>query len=132
MNSRPRPAFRRAPRSDGSLESIRANAWRLYAAIQLGDTVAFDRCVGRSWRLNRQLDAGISTPEIEEIIGRCGPDLVASKLLGAGGGGFMVMCARDGAAGARIREKLEAAPPNSRARFVDFSVADHGLQVTVS
>ena len=38
-------------------------------------------------------------------------------------------CARDGTAGARIRDRLDAAPPNSRARFVDFSVADHGLQV---
>ena len=63
---------------------------------------------------------------------RCGDDLVACKLLGAGGGGYMLLCARDAAAGARLRQRLEATPPNARARFIDFEVAQAGLQVTVS
>ena len=115
-----------------TLESLRANAWRLYQAVQLGDGAAFQRCIARSWRLNKQLDAGTSTPEIEGVIARCGDDLAACKLLGAGGGGYMLLCARDAAAGARIRERLEASPPNARARFIDFEVAQAGLQVTVS
>jgi len=115
-----------------TLEALRANARRLYSAAQLRDVAIFERCIARSWRLNKRLDAGTSTPEIESIIAACGDDLVACKLLGAGGGGFMLICARDTAAGAQIREKLETSPPNPRARFIDFSVATHGLQVTVS
>ena len=114
------------------LEAIRSNARFLYQAIQLGDSAALTRSIARSWRLNQALDSGTSTREIEDVIARCGPDLVAQKLVGAGGGGYMVMCARDPAAGERIRERLERDPPNKRARFIDFSIAGRGLEVTVS
>jgi galactokinase/mevalonate kinase-like predicted kinase len=115
-----------------TLEAIRANARALFQAVQLGDAAGLERCVARSWRLNQALDAATSTPEIAGVIARCGRDLAACKLVGAGGGGYMVMCARDVAAGQRIRARLEAEPPNPRARFIDFSVAEQGLQVTVS
>jgi galactokinase/mevalonate kinase-like predicted kinase len=82
--------------------------------------------------LNKRLDAGTTTPEIEKIIATCGDDLVACKLLGAGGGGYILLCAASVDAGQRVRERLEASPPNARARFIDFSVAHAGLQVTVS
>ena len=127
-----RDMFLGRARTVRTLEALRANAWRLYSAVQLGDVATFERCIARSWRLNKALDAGTSTPEIESIVDACGIDLAACKLLGAGGGGYMLLCARDAVAGARIREKLEASPPNRRARFIDFSVATHGLQVTVS
>ena len=115
-----------------TLEGLRTNARRLYAEVQLHDLPGMTRCVARSWRLNKQLDGGVSTPEIDAMLAACGRDLVAAKFLGAGGGGFMVMCACDAAAGLRIRERLESEPPNDRARFVDFSVAPAGLEVTVS
>jgi hypothetical protein len=44
----------------------------------------------------------------------------------------MFLCARDAAAGAQIRARLEAHPPNPRARFIDFSVSERALEVTVS
>ena len=115
-----------------TLESIRANAEKTFQALQLGDSEGVRRAIARSWRLNKQLDRGTTTPEIEGIIATCGNDLAACKLLGAGGGGYMLLCAKDGLAGDRIRARLEASPPNRRARFIDFAVAEKGLQVTVS
>ncbi len=115
-----------------NLELIRANALQTYHAFQEGDLSGVQRAIARSWQLNKRLDTGTTTPEIEKIIQRCGTDLAACKLLGAGGGGYMLLCARDPDAGKRIREKLEAHPTNPRARFIDFSVAETGLQVTVS
>ena len=115
-----------------TLETIRANSWRLYHAFQLGDAEALHRGIARSWRLNRQLDSGTSTPEIEKIIGICGKELSACKLLGAGGGGYMLLCAKTAGDGKLIRDRLDATPPNPRARFIDFSIASVGLQVTVS
>jgi galactokinase/mevalonate kinase-like predicted kinase len=58
--------------------------------------------------------------------------LAATKLLGAGGGGYLLMLAKDDAAGQRIREVLAAEPPNRRARFVEFSLSHSGLQLTRS
>lgn len=115
-----------------SLGLIRRNAWELYHSLQQGNPTAVQRTIARSWMLNKRLDAGTSTPDIEAIIATCGDDLAACKLLGAGGGGYMLLCAADAAAGQRIRDKLEANPPNARARFIDFAVARTGLQVTVS
>ncbi|TVR51598.1 MAG: hypothetical protein EA425_06690 [Puniceicoccaceae bacterium] len=114
------------------LEDIRSNAHQIHRAIQLGDAGELNRCIARSWRCNRRLDAGTTSPRIERMITACGPGLEACKLLGAGGGGYLFMAARDPAAAHAIRRRLEADPPNPLARFVDFSVSRTGLQVTVS
>ncbi len=115
-----------------TLALIRGNAIQLHHALQEGAPSSLQRCIARSWELNKRLDSGTSTPEIERIIACCGPDLVACKLLGAGGGGYILLCAQNEKAGQKIRANLEANPPNSRARFIDFQVAHHALQVTVS
>jgi galactokinase/mevalonate kinase-like predicted kinase len=115
-----------------TLQAIRANAWKTYHALQLRDLPTIKRSIARSWRLNQLLDSGTTTPEIERIIRTCGPDLSACKLLGAGGGGYMLIAAHDAAAGERLRVRLEQNPPNPRARFIDFAVSDAGVQVTVS
>jgi galactokinase/mevalonate kinase-like predicted kinase len=115
-----------------TLDLIRTNAHALFGAIQQSDQAALNRCIARSWDLNKQLDRGTTTPEIEGVLRRCGPDLVAAKLLGAGGGGYMLLCAATPEAGDRIRLRLEKEPPNRRARFIDFEIAESGLEVTVS
>ncbi|MDO8540257.1 MAG: L-fucokinase [Opitutaceae bacterium] len=115
-----------------TLNLIRQNALELFGAIQQDDAVGFCRCIARSWDLNKRLDPGTSTPAVERLLLQCGDDLAAAKLLGAGGGGYMLLCARDAASGRRIRERLENRPPNRRARFIGFELADRGLEVTVS
>jgi galactokinase/mevalonate kinase-like predicted kinase len=115
-----------------TLALIRANADHLHRAMQESDQAALVRCIARSWDLNRRLDPGTSTPQIEEIIAKAGDDLAACKLLGAGGGGYMLMCAKSAEGSRRIRERLEGRPPNKRARFIDFAVSDRAVEVTVS
>jgi hypothetical protein len=44
----------------------------------------------------------------------------------------MILCARDAEAGRRLRGRLEADPPNARARFIDVAVSEAALEVTVS
>ena len=58
--------------------------------------------------------------------------LAATKLLGAGGGGYLLMFAKDDEAAVRIRLSLTNKPPNPRARFVNFNLSSTGLQVTRS
>jgi galactokinase/mevalonate kinase-like predicted kinase len=104
----------------------------VHRALQEGDQAALHRCIARSWSLNKRLDPGTTTPQIERIIRLAGGDLAACKLLGAGGGGYMLMCAASPEAGRRIRSRLEMRPPNARARFIDFRVSGHAVEVTVS
>ncbi len=63
---------------------------------------------------------------------RVAGDVRSAKLLGAGGGGYLLMFADDAASGLRIRERLAEDPPNERARFVDIAVSQTGLEVTRS
>jgi galactokinase/mevalonate kinase-like predicted kinase len=54
------------------------------------------------------------------------------KLLGAGGGGYLLILAKDPAAATEIRRRLEATPPNAGARFVSVRLSETGFQVTRS
>ena len=57
---------------------------------------------------------------------------MGAKLLGAGGGGFLLAVCADTAGALALREELGADPPNELARFYAFSVSDAGLEVSVS
>jgi len=88
--------------------------------------------VAISWALNQQLDKGTNPAVIREITKSVDDYLLAYKLLGAGGGGYLLMFAKSAEAALRAKQKLEAYPPNARARFVDFAVSKTGLQVSRS
>ena len=82
--------------------------------------------------MNQKLDSGTNTPEIQKLIDRIAPWSVGHKLLGAGGGGFMFIMAGNEKDANQIRHELTTNPVNNRARFVDFSISNTGLQVTKS
>jgi galactokinase/mevalonate kinase-like predicted kinase len=115
-----------------TLFEIRNHARAAYQSIQRENWTDLCNVIQTSWKLNQALDQGTNTPEVAAIVESIG-DLTASvKLLGAGGGGYMLILAKDENAGHRIRSKLTATPPNPRARFVDFSISPSGLQITRS
>ena len=45
---------------------------------------------------------------------------------------YLLLFGKDEAAAARIKQLLTQHPPNARARFVDFSLSQAGLQLTRS
>ena len=114
------------------LFAIRDHAVAAYQSIQRESWPSLCGVVKRSWDLNQALDKGTNPPEVASIVGQVCDWTAGAKLLGAGGGGYMLLLAKDEDAGSRIRRKLTACPPNPRARFVDFSVSQTGLQITRS
>lgn len=59
------------------------------------DVVEFGKLLNESWKLKRSLTDKISTPQIDEIYeAAISAGAVGGKLLGAGGGGFMLVFAR--------------------------------------
>jgi galactokinase/mevalonate kinase-like predicted kinase len=86
--------------------------------------------IDTAWQLNKRLDPNSSNEQIEALFDRVRPHVFGSKLLGAGGGGFMLMVCKSPRDAAAIREMLEADPPNERARFFDYSISHEGLVVT--
>jgi len=109
-----------------------ANADVAAAAIQRCDYDGLVAAIQNSWRLNQALDSGTNPPEVQAIFDCAGDHLAGAKLLGAGGGGYLLMFAKDELAAERIKQRLEDSPPNSRARFVTLELSNTGLQVTRS
>ncbi|MCU0913180.1 MAG: hypothetical protein MUC88_01285 [Planctomycetes bacterium] len=95
------------------------------------DIARFGGLMETAWQLNKQLDPNSSNDEVEALFARVGPHIFGGKLLGAGGGGFMLMVCKSPEDAAAVRRLLTAEPPNERARFFDFNVSTTGLVVTV-
>ncbi|HKJ90330.1 MAG TPA: hypothetical protein VJ960_04310, partial [Oceanipulchritudo sp.] len=114
------------------LGKISENAEALKESLQEGCYDELCAGVRRSWELNQALDPGTNTPEIAKLLEPLSGWIGGCKLLGAGGGGYLLILARDSLAAHRIKEHLRAKPPNPRARFVDLDVSRQGLQVTRS
>ncbi len=127
-----RGIFLNSPEHLATIGAIGANATRACDALQQCDYAALGEVIRRSWQLNQRLDAGTNPPETQRVLDQVGDWLAAAKLLGAGGGGFFLMLAKDEEAAKRVRRSLTESPPNPRARFVDLSLSETGLQLTRS
>ena len=84
----------------------------------------------RAWELNKQLDPASTNDRVEALLQRIRLRVCGAKLLGAGGGGFLLMVCPSSEAASELRADLEADPPNERARFFDVSLSRRGLVVT--
>jgi galactokinase/mevalonate kinase-like predicted kinase len=114
------------------IDEIGHNAHFTADVIQRGDWAGLCEAVDRSWTLNQRLDPGTNPAAVQQILSRIGDRASACKLLGAGGGGYLLILARNAEAGQTIKDDLLSDPPNRRARFVDLGVSRTGFQVTRS
>jgi galactokinase/mevalonate kinase-like predicted kinase len=119
------------------LDELGEHAAATYEVLLRGSWAGLCDCVRRSWELNQRLDAGTNPPEVQAILARVQDYLSAAKLLGAGGGGYMLMLAKDQEAAMRTRKALLESPGHPlagrrKARFVDFSISETGLEITRS
>jgi fucokinase / fucose-1-phosphate guanylyltransferase len=111
---------------------MQEHAKETFGTLLRNDYQGVAAMVAHSWELNQRLDEGTNPPVIQEIIGRVDDFLLGYKLLGAGGGGYLMMFAKSTEAALKVRRQLASNPPNSRARFVDFKVSQSGFQVSRS
>jgi len=114
------------------LEEMNHHALKTYEAFQYGNLQQVAEATGISWELNQRLDGGTNTPETQAIIDRISDFIISCKLLGAGGGGYMLIFAKDVAAAAKVRSALNTNPLNNRARFVDWSISRDGFKTSRS
>ena len=111
---------------------MKVHARETFDTILSNDYLGLAKKVAISWELNQRLDEGTNPPVIQEIVRKVDDYLIGYKLLGAGGGGYMLMFAKSAEAAVQLKKQMESEPPNSRARFVDFSISDTGFQVSRS
>ena len=77
-----------------ALGQLAGLAARMAEAMGRKNIRHFGQLIDAAWALNQQLDPQSTTPEIEELLSRIRTHLYGAKLLGAGGGGFLLLIAR--------------------------------------
>jgi galactokinase/mevalonate kinase-like predicted kinase len=100
-------------------------------AMGTRDAERFGELIDLAWKLNVDLDPDHTTSVIDELRSRIKPYMSGAKLLGAGGGGFLLMACNSPRDASAVKRMLEKAPPNDKARFFDYSISRTGLVVTV-
>ncbi|MGZ5438855.1 MAG: fucose pyrophosphorylase domain-containing protein, partial [Candidatus Aminicenantales bacterium] len=100
-------------------------------AMAMRDMGKFGELVDLAWQLNVDLDPDHATPMIKGLRESIRPHVLGSKLLGAGGGGFLLIVCGSPEDAVAVRGMLEKRPPNGNARFFDYSISRTGLVVTV-
>ena len=121
----------RDPECVSIVHQLKSDAERMHSELTGGDIDAFARTLGDYWTLKQRLDAGASTPEIESLLDPVRDELSGYELPGAGGGGFLLLIARDIGAAARVRGTLDALRPNRTARRYEAAIDAQGLRVSV-
>ena len=114
------------------LDAMKLHALELYDAIQRNDLQAMGQLVRRTWKQNQLLDSGTNPPAVKAITDMVDDLCLGYKLPGAGGGGYLYMIAKDEEAAARIKNILMQTPPNEKARFVEMSLSNRGLETSKS
>jgi D-glycero-alpha-D-manno-heptose-7-phosphate kinase len=108
-----------------SFERIRDTAVAMRAALAREDWHEVGRQIAAEWENRKRLAAGVTTPFIEDLIGRAmRAGAMAAKVCGAGGGGCL-FCYAEPAERASVRAALAA----GGATVLDYSVETEGLRV---
>ena len=115
-----------------TLRMIGDNAEAVAKAFQTRNYNELGRAVSRSWELNQQLDSGTNPPQVARIYDSIKDYVLGAKLLGAGGGGFMLIVCKDASAAGVVRKTLDEMNSATGARFVDLAISQTGMQVSRS
>lgn len=91
-----------------SLHALKAAAWEVRGCLERGDLHGLAQLLHQSWQQKKQLAKGISNPKIDEAYDlalEAGAE--GGKILGAGGGGFLMLYCEPERQEA-VREALES------------------------
>ncbi len=113
------------PETIRGLDRLHGLAYEMKDALLRGRLSEFAELLDEGWRCKVGLNPEVTSPAIDEMVavaGKAGAN--AAKLLGAGGGGYLLLFCEVGKRRA-VREALE----RLGGQFADFSFADEGLQV---
>lgn len=108
-----------------ALDELKSQAESMKVALLRGDLGAMARLLHEGWSVKQRLAEGVATPEIDRLYDEArGLGATGGKLLGAGGGGFLLLMTPFEERGALARGlRQRGVEP------VNFSFTEHGVQV---
>ena len=118
------------------LGEMKQHALNMQHAVERGDFEGYGRLVRHSWELNCRLDSGTDPAKVRELCSRIDDLCLGYKLLGAGGGGYMYMVAKDAEAARRFMPSFSASrrisPKAAAAPGVSFTLGAPGKETRCS
>jgi galactokinase/mevalonate kinase-like predicted kinase len=108
------------------LHSIKTLAVEMSYAMAEGDWKHLGELLDRHWQLNQLLDPHTANAPINAILDRARPFIYGAKLAGAGGGGFLMLLARNKEAAVKLRTALSR---EAAGAVVPYRIAEEGLRV---
>jgi galactokinase/mevalonate kinase-like predicted kinase len=115
-----------------TLDRIRRLALDAHDAVWMRDYDILASIISRSWEANKRIHASTTNDQIDHLLCKTKPYYSGAKLLGAGGGGYVLFASKDIEAADRLRSILGSDFEDDKARVVSFGLNNEGLQVTVS
>ena len=112
------------------LHSIKTLAVEMSYAMVEGDWKHLGELLERHWQLNQLLDPHTTNAPISAILDRVRPYIYGAKLAGAGGGGFLMLLAKDPVAAKELKLELMQ-QSRERGSVVSYRIADEGFRVRI-
>ena len=111
------------------LHSIKTLAVEMTYAMAEGEWKHLGHLLDRHWQLNQVLDPHTTNAPIAAILDRARPFIHGAKLAGAGGGGFLLLMARDPDAAAALRATL-GREAGQKGAVVSYRIAQDGFRIS--
>lgn len=114
------------------LAEMKAHTMDMSEAILRSNFTNFGNLVGKTWIQNQALDCGTNPPAVAAIIEKIKDYTYGYKLPGARWWWLSVYGSQRSTSRRTDRRILTEEAPNPRARFVEMSLSDKGLQISRS
>ncbi|PIX40910.1 MAG: hypothetical protein COZ57_24780, partial [Armatimonadetes bacterium CG_4_8_14_3_um_filter_66_20] len=121
----------RQPEVMGALTEMPALVDAMHEAFRRGELTTVGRLLSESWRLNKAVDPHCTNEWIDLLFAQTRDLCNGGKLVGAGGGGFMVLMAKDETAAQRLKGRLAEVGQGRGLEVYHWSLAPTGLEVEV-
>jgi fucokinase len=111
------------------LHSIKTLAMEMAYTLQDGEWDRLGNLLDRHWELNQILDPNTTNAPIKALLEAARPFIRGAKLAGAGGGGFLILLARNPAARRELEMFLSQGAAQTGGASYDWRIASEGLRV---
>jgi D-glycero-alpha-D-manno-heptose-7-phosphate kinase len=111
-----------------AMHAIKDIGFRIKDSLLNGDITTFGKLLHEHWMTKKEVSEKMSNPQIDNWYNTAKRNgALGGKIMGAGGGGFLVLCAEEGK-----RKQLRTTMEKMGMKFMDFKFDFEGAKVLVN
>jgi D-glycero-alpha-D-manno-heptose-7-phosphate kinase len=107
------------------MHTIKQIGTEIESALMKGDVTEFGRLLNHHWLVKKEISKKMSSPAINDLYTLAQTNgAIGGKIMGAGGGGFLLLCAKEGK-----RTQLKRAMYMAGLKYMDFRFEFEGVKI---